>query len=292
MALILSPIVAALNSLEILFYLYLLFSISILFVCFLFKACSLRFNSIVDITGCFVVADRRNLGCDWFEEAGHTRQKKWSCWYEWEADDGVSVLLLSRIRKTKLKLEFHRDFLHWKGVNEKMTATARTTPHIIDMIGWMSEKSRAARAARFLVQFFDVVCQMTTFWRRREVVAVICLYIKTISVIKGMNTSPILYNMSIVEKFHIAKSSSVLEWHFRCSSRCMFINSLLGNLSNHDYDGNKNLTNLHIWQWKTVFLHVHFFSSFDISQTFSFFLRREMTCFAVVWTTWSYDDKC
>ena len=24
---------------------------------------------------------------------------------------------------------------------------------------------------------------------------------------------------------------------------------------------------------------------FDISQTFSFFLRREMTCFAVVWTT-------
>ena len=79
MALILSPIVAALNSLEMLFYLYLLFSISIFFVCFLFKACSLRFNSIVDITGGFVVADRRNLGCDWFEEAGHTRQKKWSC---------------------------------------------------------------------------------------------------------------------------------------------------------------------------------------------------------------------
>ena len=143
----------------------------------------------------------------------------------------------------------------------------------------MSEKSRAARAARFLVQFFDVVCQMTTFRRRREV-------------IKGMNTSPILYNMSMVEKFHIAKSSSVLEWHFRCSSRCMFINSLLGNLSNHDYDGNKNLTNLHIWQWKTVFLHVHFFSSFDILKTLSFFLRREMTCFAVVWTTWAYDDKC
>ena len=38
--------------------------------------------------------------------------------------------------------------------------------------------------------------------------------------------------------------------------------------------------NLHIWQWKTGFLHalqVHF-SSLDISQTFSFFLRREMTC--------------
>ena len=70
--------------------------------------------------------------------------------------------------------------------------------------------------------------------------------------------------------------------------------SLLGSLSNHDDDGNKNLTNLHIWQWKTVFLHalhVHFLS-FDILKTFSFFLRREMTFFAVVWTTWAYDDKC
>ena len=67
-----------------------------------------------------------------------------------------------------------------------------------------------------------------------------------------------------------------------------------GSLSNHDDDGNKNPTNLHIWQWKTVFvhaLHVHF-SSFDILKTFSFFLRREMTCFAVVWTTWAYDVKC
>ena len=68
----------------------------------------------------------------------------------------------------------------------------------------------------------------------------------------------------------------------------------LGSLSNLDDDGNKNPTNLHIWQWKTVFLHalrVHF-SSFDILKTFSFFLRREMTCFAVVWTTWADDDKC
>ena len=30
---------------------------------------------------------------------------------------------------------------------------------------------------------------------------------------------------------------------------------------------------------------------FDIS-LFSFFLRREVTCFAVVWTTRPYDDKC
>ena len=59
-------------------------------------------------------------------------------------------------------------------------------------------------------------------------------------------------------------------------------------------DGNKKTPNLHIWQWKTVFLHalhVHF-SSFDILKTPSFCLWREMTCFAVVWTTWAYDDKC
>ena len=51
----------------------------------------------------------------------------------------------------------------------------------------------------------------------------------------------------------------------------------------HD-NGNKNVTNLHIWQWKTIdfhALHVHF-SFLDIPPTFSFFLRREMTCFAVI----------
>ena len=61
-----------------------------------------------------------------------------------------------------------------------------------------------------------------------------------------------------------------------------------------NYDGNKNSTDLHIWQWKTEFLHalhVHF-SFFDILKTSSFFLWREMTFFAVVWTTWAYDDKC
>ena len=70
--------------------------------------------------------------------------------------------------------------------------------------------------------------------------------------------------------------------------------SVIGSLSNHDNDGNKNPTNLHIWQWKTVFLHalhVHF-SFLDILKTFSFFLWREMTCFAVVWTTWAHDQKC
>ena len=74
----------------------------------------------------------------------------------------------------------------------------------------------------------------------------------------------------------------------------MIIGSSLQQGAYHDHDSNKNPTNLHIWQWKTLFLHalhVHF-SSFDILKTFSFFLRRDMTCFAVVWTTRAYDDKC
>ena len=60
-----------------------------------------------------------------------------------------------------------------------------------------------------------------------------------------------------------------------------------GSLSNHDYDGNKER---HKFAYLTMkdnsiarFARAVFI--FDISQTFSFFLRREMTCFAVVWLT-------
>ena len=42
-------------------------------------------------------------------------------------------------------------------------ATPTTTPQMNNLIGWIRKNNRAARAARFLVQFFDVVCQ-TTSW--------------------------------------------------------------------------------------------------------------------------------
>ena len=63
-----------------------------------------------------------------------------------------------------------------------------------------------------------------------------------------------------------------------------------GRLSKHDHDGNKNVTNLHSWQWETVVLHaLHVqFSFLYISMLFSSFPRRVMTCFAVVWTTWAW----
>ena len=74
-----------------------------------------------------------------------------------------------------------------------------------------------------------------------------------------------------------------------CFSR---LGTALGSLCTHDDSGNRNPTNLHIWLWKIVFLHVHFSFFFDILKMFSFFVRHEMTCFAVVWTTWAYGDNC
>ena len=87
---------------------------------------------------------------------------------------------------------------------------------------------------------------------------------------------------------------AVVEWKLHDRKELWFLYLVCKNNEFFALDGNKNPTNLHIWQWKTVFLHalhVHF-SSFDILKTLSFFLWREMTCFAVVWTTWAYDDKC
>ena len=59
-------------------------------------------------------------------------------------------------------------------------------------------------------------------------------------------------------------------------------------------DGNKNVTNLHIWQWKTIVLHaLHvLFFSFGHSADVLVLSVTWMTCFAVVWTTWAYEDKC
>ena len=42
-------------------------------------------------------------------------------------------------------------------------SSATTTPQINDLIGWMRKNNHAARAARFLVHCFDVVCQAMTW---------------------------------------------------------------------------------------------------------------------------------
>ena len=85
----------------------------------------------------------------------------------------------------------------------------------------------------------------------------------------------VTYLCKYYKKLHVSVSNLIPLFSHICSlfSLC----ATLGSLSNH-HDGNKNPTKMHIWQWKTVFLHtLHMhFSSFNILKTFSFFLRRDL----------------
>ena len=86
----------------------------------------------------------------------------------------------------------------------------------------------------------------------------------------------------------------IVFWRHHCRWCRPCLSSLIGSLRNHDFNGNKNVANLCIWQWKTIDLHaLHVqFSFLYISQTFSLFPRCEMTCFAALSTSRAYDDKC
>jgi len=48
------------------------------------------------------------------------------------------------------------------GASARTTATATTTPENNDPTGWMRKNDPASRAARTLIGFLDVVCQITT----------------------------------------------------------------------------------------------------------------------------------
>ena len=93
------------------------------------------------------------------------------------------------------------------------------------------------------------------------------------------------YNMNFICISH--DCIYFLIWLLRWLSLGLSKHQSLGSLSNHDDDGQ--------WQERHKFayvtkrnstLHVHF-SFLYISQSFLFFRRHEMTCFAVVWTTWA-----
>ena len=84
-----------------------------------------------------------------------------------------------------------------------------TTPQINDLIGWMKKNNRAARAARFLVQCFDVVrlpnddvkYSYLRFWRQRELAGVkFSFFALTWKPSKRKNTPPILYNVTNMEQ--------------------------------------------------------------------------------------------
>ena len=99
------------------------------------------------------------------------------------------------------------------------TATAFTSPQINDIIGWMRKYIRATRAARFLVQFFDVVCHST--WNFDEVLITtraysckyLVLYLKTIRAIqaKGHFASFVLLDKNGIVPKHLTHCK-VLFW--------------------------------------------------------------------------------
>ena len=70
-----------------------------------------------------------------------------------------------------------------------------------------------------------------------------------------------------------------LIWHF--FGLPISNNTIIGSFRNHDDNRDKNVTNLDIWQWKTIVLHaLHVQCSFlYISLTFSSFPWREMISF-------------
>ena len=70
--------------------------------------------------------------------------------------------------------------------------------------------------------------------------------------------------MAVVERrLHDRRDCGFHIWYAKTMSSSRGAKVIRGSFSNHDDDGNKSPTNLHIWQWKTVFLHalhVHFSS--------------------------------
>ena len=87
--------------------------------------------------------------------------------------------------------------------------TTTTTPQINALIGWTRGKNHAAHGARFLAQFFDEVCQTTTWnfqsylrlWRRQPAAVNLSSFAftwKPFVLGKRKCTSPVLYNMTII----------------------------------------------------------------------------------------------
>ena len=81
-------------------------------------------------------------------------------WQRWTTKKELSV------RTTQSQRQPQTDAVTINTEGDLSTATATARPQINDVIGWMrkyNRAARAARAARFLVHFFDVFCQMTTW---------------------------------------------------------------------------------------------------------------------------------
>ena len=78
-------------------------------------------------------------------------------WQRWTTKEELSV------RTTQSQRQPQTDAVTINTEGDLSTATATATAKINDLIGRMKKNNRAARAAPSLVQFCDVVCQITTW---------------------------------------------------------------------------------------------------------------------------------
>ena len=188
-------------------------------------------------------------------------------------------------------------------------------PENSDLIGWVRECNRAAPVARTLVQFINIVCQKTTLniltWIRGFRVKIAnfssfyCLSIPKRDLDTKETTPNIeVWPESLEDMLEYIYISNVAYWQleiskFKSERLCDYllqrrfyqaicsVIAAIGSSSNPDDDGNKNPTNLHIWQWKTVFLHalhVHFH--------LLIFSRRSRSFYDVKWPVLQLCGRC
>ena len=130
----------------------------------------------------------------------------------------------------------------------------------------MKKNNRAARAARFLVQCFDVVCQtttreififevLTTTRARSSKSFILFFYMKTISAKQVQVARHIFCTAFPTWNDHRSLNltqSSILMSPFRCSCRRSFLNSLLGSLRSTTRQYRKRRSKLQVQVFQSI----------------------------------------
>ena len=118
---------------------------------------------------------------------------------------------------------------------------ATIVPQIYDMNGWMRKNNRAARAERFLMQFFDVLDETTTWNFIFEILttmrahnrksSILCLYMKSIfaNQVKGHLAHLVQGGQSKTLMYR-----KILFWSDLCGRHCRLLNShMTGNTADN-----------------------------------------------------------
>ena len=98
--------------------------------------------------------------------------------------------------------------------------------------------SFASSMTSYFIRLFVI---LTSAWRRNFYQKILCCLLEV--------SYPIL-NLIVIRPLNFAlKRGNV------CGLWPGAVNCTIRSIRNHDDDGNKNVTNLHIWLWKTIVLH-------------------------------------